>query len=211
MPNETHKKRKIQIETDEPTALPPAEAEAAGEPAAQQPAETPPEERIVALQAALEAEKDGRLRALAELQNFRRRSQEERAQQLLYANERLMSELLPVLEHFQMACEAAEATEETRAVCKGYEMVLGQLLDVLTRFGMTEIPVEPGMAFDPAVHEAVERVVTPEAPEGTIVRVLRKGYRLHERVLRPAQVAVAVAPKEIEHGDEPQSTTHPSS
>jgi molecular chaperone GrpE len=194
--DETHKKRKIHIETDEKAALPPSEGDAAGEAAPEEPAETPPEERIVALQMALEAEKDGRLRALAELQNFRRRSQEERAQQLLYANERLMDELLPVLEHFQMACDAAEATEETRIVCKGYEMVLGQLRDVLTRFGMTEIPVEPGTFFDPAVHEAVERVVTEEPCEGTVVRVLRKGYRLHDRVLRPAQVAVAVAPTE---------------
>lgn len=146
------------------------------------------------LQVALEAERDGRLRALAELQNFRRRSQEERAQQLQYANERLIEELLPVLEHFEMACSAAEATDETRIVCKGYEMVLGQLRDVLMRFGMTEIGVEVGAFFDPAVHEAVERVVAQEPCEGTIVRVLRKGFRLHERVLRPAQVAVAVAP-----------------
>lgn len=152
------------------------------------------EDRLLQLETELAAEQDRRLRALAELQNFRRRTAEERAQQLQYASEQLLSDLIPVIDHFEMATEAADATDETRAVCRGYELILEQLRSVVARHGLTEITAAPGVAFDPLLHEAVERVETPQVPEGTVVRVMRRGYKLHDRVLRPAQVAVASLP-----------------
>jgi molecular chaperone GrpE len=152
------------------------------------------EARLIQLEADLAQEQDRRLRALAELQNYRRRAMEERAQQLQFANERLLADLVPVIDHFEMATEAAEASESARAVCRGYEMILAQLREVAARYGMSELPSEPGSRFDPATHEAVQRVEGADVPDGTIVRVVRKGYALHDRVLRPAQVAVAVQP-----------------
>ena len=149
---------------------------------------------IAALEAEVASEKDARLRALAELQNFRRRSQQERAQQLQYANERLLEDLLPVVDTFEMATEAAETNEQTRIVCKGYEMILEQLREVVARYGVTEIEVAEGEMFDPERHDAIDAIPTAKACEGTVMRMLRKGYVLHERVLRPAQVAVAVRP-----------------
>ncbi|NSW54690.1 MAG: nucleotide exchange factor GrpE [Armatimonadetes bacterium] len=160
--------------------------------AEEQPQEDLPRDRIAELEAQVEAEKDKALRAIAELQNYRRRAQEEAAQRSLYANEGILFDLITVLDHFEMACEAAEANEHTQVVCKGYEMILQQLRDVMSRHGLQIIQAEPGEDFDPNLHEAVEGVPTEESNEGTIVRVLRKGYRLHDRVLRPAQVAVAV-------------------
>ena len=79
-------------------------------------------------------------------------------------------------------------------VCKGYEMILQQLRDVMSRYGLAEIPVPEGSFFDPALHDAVDRIETADLCEGTVMRVLRRGYRLHDRVLRPAQVVVAVRP-----------------
>lgn len=159
--------------------------------------EPTPEEKLAALAGELEAEKDRRLRALAELQNFRRRSQEARAEQLQYANERLLGDLIPVIDHFEMAAAAAEADEQARAVSEGYDMILQQLKEVVGRYGLSEIEAVEGMFFDPDYHEATERIPTKDPSEGTVIRILRKGYKLHDRVLRPVQVAVAVAPKEM--------------
>jgi molecular chaperone GrpE len=119
---------------------------------------------------------------------------EERAQQLQFANERLLGDLIPVMDHFEMATEAADASESARVICRGYEMILAQLKEVAARYGMAEVPAGPGSMFDPATHEAVERVERTDVCDGTIVRVVRKGYALHDRVLRPAHVAVAVPP-----------------
>ena len=148
------------------------------------------------LRAEVEEERDGRLRALAELQNFRRRFEQEQAQRSRFACEGLLTDLIPVLDHFGMATEAAEATDETRIFCKGYEMILQQLRDALARHGLEEIPAVAGMFFDPEYHDAVERVEINSPCEGTVMRIVRKGYKLRDRVLRAVQVAVAVPPEE---------------
>ena len=166
------------------------QAEAAMQPAAPATAE----EQIAALAAELEAERDRALRALAELRNFRRRAQEDRVQQLQYATEAVVRDLIPVLDHFEMAAQAGEATEQTRIICQGYEMILQQLKDVLAGHGLEEIETVEGMFFDPEYHEATARIPTTDPCEGTVMGVVRKGYKLRDRVLRPVQVAVAVAP-----------------
>ena len=155
-------------------------------------------EQVAQLQAALAEAEDGRLRALAEMQNFRRRANQERVQALQYACAPVLSDLIPVLDHFEMATAAAEVSDETRIFCQGYEMILQQLKDALGRHGLEEIPAAEGMFFDPDYHDAVDRVPTEEPCEGTVMRILRKGYRLRDRILRPVQVAVAVRPE----GDE---------
>jgi len=162
-----------------------------------EPQEPPSLEELVAdLQAQLVFEQERALRATADLQNYRRRTQEDYARRMKYACADLLTDLIPVLDHFGMAVAASDVNEHTRMVCKGYEMILQQLTDLAQRYGMEQIEAVEGMFFDPEYHEAVERVQTIDPCEGTVVSIVRNGYKLHERVLRPVQVAVAVAPAE---------------
>jgi len=198
MTNGDNNRRRIHIETDGQETLPEAEETtetATGPVGDAAPTETAPEPELLSevdrLRQELEAEKDGRLRAIAEMANFRRRAQEERAQQLQYANESLLADLIPVLDHFEMATEAGEANAQTAVICKGYEMILQQFRDVCANYGMVEIAAMEGMYFDPEQHEAVDRIPVTDPCEGTVMKVVRKGYKLRDRVLRPVQVAVA--------------------
>ncbi len=136
-----------------------------------------------------EEEHDRHLRAVAELQNYKRRVTQDKALQLQFANEQLLSSLLPVLDHFQMALDHADA--DPTAFAQGVAMILQQLRDITGSFGLEAVPTV-GEYFDPAVHEAVERVETDAACEGSIVGEVRKGYKLNGRLLRAAQVRVAV-------------------
>ncbi len=197
-------KRRIHIETENSDTLPAAEesvvaqnqgAAPPDEDAEMLQPEAEPVDELTALRRELETERDARLRALAEMANYRKRTQEERAQQLQFANEQLLQDLIPVLDHFEMATEHGEANEQTAMLCKGYEMILQQLRDVCATYGMTEIEAMEGMYFDPEQHEAVERIQTQDPCEGTVMKVLRKGYKLRDRVLRPVRVAVAVPPE----------------
>lgn len=152
-----------------------------------------PFERIDELETALENAETKALRARADMQNFRRRMTEETAQRVRYAAEGLMQDLIPVLDHFEMATEAADSNDEARIICKGYEMILQQLREAVAKHGLVEIEAVEGMYFDPEFHEAIERVPTQEVSEGTVMRIIRRGYRYHDRILRPVQVAVAVS------------------
>ncbi len=137
-------------------------------------------------------EHDLYLRAAAELRNYKRRVAQQQAQQMQYAHESLLSQLIPILDHFQLALQAS--TDESAAeMISGVQMVYEQLMNTLEQFGLQ--PIEPvGETFDPQHHEAVERhlVAADDPAVGTVTEVLRPGYRLHQRVLRPAEVKVAV-------------------
>ena len=159
---------------------------------AEAPPETP-EERLAALEQQLAAKHEDFLRAVADLQNFRRRAAEERAQQIQFANEGLLAELLPVLDNFDRATECQLEGDPALNFHRGVCMIREQLYAVLHRFGVEQMTTV-GQAFDPARHEAVERVETTELPEGTVVAEVEAGYTLNGRVLRPAKVKVAVAP-----------------
>lgn len=168
-----------------------AEAEAAG--IAEEVAAEGLAGRVAALEAELAAAKEDHLRAVADLQNFRRRTNEERIQQQQFANEALVSELLPVLDNFGRATGCEVDSDAARNLLKGVCMVEGQLREVLTRFGVQPI-VTTGQLFDPALHEAIERVETTEMAEGTIVGEVEPGYTLNGRLVRAAKVRVAVQP-----------------
>ena len=189
-------RRHIEIQADEPDSLPPAEQPQAEESADSLPqAEAPeaPGDAVARLEQELANEHERYLRAVAELQNFRRRAAEERIQQLQFANETLLADLLPVLDNFERALSHHAETEADEALLQGVRMILGQFRDVFTKFGVAPIPTE-NQAFDPSLHEAVERVETKEAREGTIIEETLKGYTLNGRVLRAAKVKVAVSP-----------------
>ena len=109
---------------------------------------------------------------------------------VLRAGERVLESLLPVLDNMQRALESAERHEEGQLI-KGVEIVSGQLRSVLESHGLDQVPAEPGLPFDPNVHEAVVAQESDEFDEGAIVAVLEPGYLLHGRLLRPARVIVA--------------------
>jgi molecular chaperone GrpE len=139
--------------------------------------------------------RDLHLRAEAELRNFRRRTNEERMQQTQYANQELLAALVTVADHLEMAVQAQQEGQDPGQCMLGVRMTYQQMMDLLRQFGLE--PIEAQGFFDPALHEAVERVETDGEPcEGTIVGQVRKGFRLHDRVIRPAQVRVAVGARE---------------
>jgi molecular chaperone GrpE len=162
--------------------------------------ETPPVEEEVAAEdelAVAQRERDEYLDALqrlkAEFDNYRKRAAREQASFFALANERLVKELLPVLDDLGRALRAAEEHEEA-ALEEGVQLVHRALADLLRREGLAEI--ETNGHFDPHVHEAL--LAQPsEADEGTVIGVVQKGYLLGDRVLRPARVVVA-GPKQEE-------------
>src|SRR5499426_3719024 len=164
-----------------------------------------PEEEIMRLREALETktreaeeQRERYLRAAAEFDNARKRAAREREDYTRYANESLLRELLPVLDNFDRALQAARGEPAAAAVTAGVELIQRELLRVLEKFGVT--PFESvGQPFDPTRHEAVARVHAPGQPDMTVVGEVTRGYLLNGRVLRPAGVTVAMAPDSGPH------------
>ena len=128
------------------------------------------------------------LRLAADFDNYRKRVAREHAALSERANERLLNELLPVLDDLERALEAAAEHEEAKLE-EGVKLVHRSFLALLERHGLSEI--ETNGAFDPHVHEALLAQPAEDAEEGSVLQVLQKGYRLGDRVLRPARVIVA--------------------
>jgi molecular chaperone GrpE len=142
--------------------------------------------------ASVEKQRDDYLDALqrlkAEFDNFRKRTARDHEAMSARANEALLGELLPILDDLERALEAAEQHEEAKLE-DGVRLVHRALADVARKHGLEEI--ETDGAFDPHVHEALLAQPSDEAEPGSVVQVLQKGYRLGDRVLRPARVVVA--------------------
>ncbi len=163
----------------------------------QQPAPGDAAAEIEALRAELETARQeaGELRAAwqrsaADFQNYRRRSEQEREATLGLASESLIRKLLAVVDDFDRALEAMPAAPEQSGWVEGVWLVERKLRALLESEGLT--PIESiGRPFDPREHEAVVHQDTDEAPDGTVIAELQRGYRLRDRVLRPALVAVA--------------------
>ena len=133
---------------------------------------------------------DNYLRAMADLQNFRRRGEEERIRIIRDANERLIKEILPVLDDFDLALDAASKTESYEQLIGGVSAILRKFADTLGKQGVHPIPAV-GEPFNAEVHEAVMLDEESEEPDETVTAELRKGYTLHDRVIRPSLVKVA--------------------
>ena len=140
----------------------------------------------------LAAKYSAAVRQLADLDNARKRIERERREETVRATAHVIEPMLPVLDSFEraLAAHSDPAYEDYR---KGFEIIYRQLLDALKRFGLERIETE-GKPFDPHVHQAVERVESSEHEDGTIVEDVRHGYKLRDRVLRPALVRVAFRP-----------------
>jgi molecular chaperone GrpE len=128
------------------------------------------------------------LRLAADFDNYRKRVAREHLELTARANERLVNELLPVLDDLERALEAAAEHEEAKLE-EGVQLVHRSLASLLQRHGLTEIVTEG--AFDPHVHEALLAQPAEDAEEGSVLQVLQKGYKLGDKVLRPARVIVA--------------------
>ena len=135
-----------------------------------------------------DAFRDRYLRTLADFDNFRKRSEREKADFYKYALAGVLKDLLPVLDNFDRALEHAEEGDDLH---KGVLLIYKQLFAVLEKHGVRTIE-ESGVHFDPNFHEAVVREDDPSVPSHTVTAVLQKGYVLHDRLLRPAMVKVAV-------------------
>ena len=134
--------------------------------------------------------KEAAIRTAADLDNYRKRMARERSEDLRFARAGLIEELLPVFDNFSMGLQMAEQ-EQDSMIYKGMEMVKGQLDDFLSAQGLVEVPAEG--VFDPNLHEAVAEEEKDGAEPGEILFVKRKGYRIHDRLLRAAVVVVAKA------------------
>ena len=138
---------------------------------------------------------DKSLRIYAETENFKKRNMRELSDGIKYASESLIIEMFPALNNFQMALLAAENVPETRNFAVGMEMILKQVMDVMKSRGLEEInPL--GEDFDPYLHHAVITIPSEKCEKERVSKVIRKGYKLHEKVLQPASVEVEVPKKE---------------
>jgi molecular chaperone GrpE len=170
------------------------------EAAAPQPAPPPPlgEAELAALRNERDEYVDALQRLKAEFDNFRKRTAREQADLVTRASERLVRDLLPVLDDLGRALEAAEQHQEAQLE-EGVKLVHRSLADLLKREGLVEIGTEG--RFDPHVHEALLSQPS-DAEEGTVLDVVQRGYKLGERVLRPARVIVAAPAAAAPEGPE---------
>jgi molecular chaperone GrpE len=155
-------------------------------------------EQIAAWQAkAAQADEhwDRLLRAKADLDNYKKRAARERQDAVRFANVALIEKLIPALDSFDMALVAANAGEGggLASLKTGIAMVHGQIKTALAEAGLQEVDAA-GQVFDPQMHEAVSQLESADVPEGHVLQQLRKGYKLHERLIRPATVVVAKKP-----------------
>ncbi len=140
-------------------------------------------------------EKDDRLlRLAADFENYKKRAARERQEYVRLANERLIAELIPILDDLERALAAAEEHQEAQLE-EGVRLVHRSLAGLLERHGIT--PIETEGKFDPHVHEALLSQPS-EADEGSVIDVVQKGYKLGERVVRPARVVIAAPPAQEE-------------
>ena len=193
------KKAEAHAHKSEPAAETPA---AAAEPAAVNlpvAAELTPEqlEELKARAAKADEHWDRLLRTAADLENFKKRAARERIEAAQAAAAALIQKILPVLDHFEMAQTATQTAQDDKlaSLQAGVAMILQQLKNTLAESGLEEIDAR-GKPFDPMWHEAVSQQETADVPEGHVVQQLRKGYRLRDRLLRPATVIVAKKPAE---------------
>ena len=167
----------------------------------------PLDEQVSRLKSALETAQqeaannlDASLRAQAEMANFRRRTDEDRINNAKYSNSRLISNILPVLEELDLAISHTESSAENNVnsngqLLEGIKLIQRKLTGVLESEGVVAIEAV-GLMFNPLEHEAVGTEETTEIDAGYVTEILRPGFRLHDRIIRPAQVMVAMAPKD---------------
>ncbi|WP_428559307.1 MAG: nucleotide exchange factor GrpE [Solidesulfovibrio sp. DCME] len=148
-----------------------------------------PEEEIDRLRAELAAEADRRLRSLAETENLKKRLLKEKEDFQKYATESLVAELLPVLDHLDLALAHGKGLAACKDFVVGVDMTRKAFVDILSRHGVTEFG-QVGEPFSPETHEALGMAANPGLPDDAVAQVVQKGFTLRGRLLRPAKVMV---------------------
>ncbi|HET9735446.1 MAG TPA: nucleotide exchange factor GrpE [Burkholderiales bacterium] len=155
------------------------------------------DELLAEAQTKLDEQREAWLRALADAENARKRAQADIAQARKYAAERIVEDLLQVMDGLEATLGASGASAD--ALRTGVELTQRQLRTAFDRAGVADVNASPGQRFDPHRHQAMAAVESDQEPN-TIVAVLQKGYTLHDRVVRPALVSVAKAKAAVENG-----------
>lgn len=141
-------------------------------------------------QADLDRFRDLALRSQADFENFRKRAAREKEDAVKYSNASFLEKLIPILDNFELGLNAARSSAADSPIIAGMDMVAKQLNDFLLGSGVEPVNGE-GQPFDPNLHEAVAQEASADVPEGVVIRQLRRGYKLRERLLRPATVVVS--------------------
>ena len=152
--------------------------------------------RIAELVAERDAFKDKFMRALADAENSRKRSERDRREAEQYGGSRLARDLLPVFDNMKRAIESIpeESRELNKAVIEGVELTMRELINVFRKHGIEPISPQVGDRFDPQHHEAMFEAPLPGTKAGEIIQVSADGFMLHDRLLRPAKVGVSSNP-----------------
>ena len=190
------KKSKIEIASpEEVTQYAPGSLAQEPEPIATESADQPteePEDELTTLRKQLAEAQDKFLRAKAEAQNIAKRAQHAQLDAVRYGNAELLKSLLPVVDDFERALEAAGDTDQAQPVIEGVRLVYDKLTKLL-KDNAVEVIEAVGKPFDPTEHAAMMQQPTDEHEPGTVIQDVERGYRYHDRVLRPSKVIVAKA------------------
>lgn len=154
-------------------------------------------DEIEQLRAERDDMRDRFMRALADAENARKRSERDRREAEQYGGSKLARDMLPVFDNMKRALEAT--TEQARAqapgLIEGVELTMRELLNIFAKHGITIIAPEIGETFDPQQHQAMFEAPVPDTQAGQIIQVMAEGFLLHDRLLRPAQVGVSSTPR----------------
>jgi molecular chaperone GrpE len=156
----------------------------------QREASSSPDDQLAQARAEADKFRDLALRSQADHENYRKRAVREKEEAVRYANLDLLERLIPILDNFELGLGAARTSAEGGAILSGMEMVARQLADFLKQYGVEAIDAE-GKKFDLHIHEAVAQEASGEVPEGHVIRQLRRGFKLKDRLIRPATVVVS--------------------
>src|SRR6058998_3109447 len=151
------------------------------------------EDPTLSLQADLDRFRDLALRSQADFENYKKRSAREKEDAIKYANSSLLEKLVAIIDNFELGLEAAKGESEQSPIYSGMTLVLKQLKDLLAENGLQPIEAE-GKKFDPNLHEAIAHEPSDQVPEETVLRQVSRGYRIKDRLLRPAKVVVSSGP-----------------
>ena len=149
-----------------------------------------PEDDSEGLQADLDRFRDLALRSQADFENYKKRAAREKEEAIKYANSSLLERLIAIVDNFELGLEAARGEGEKSPIFSGMSMVFKQLSDFLTENGLQPIDAT-GTKFDPNLHEAIAHEPSDDVPEGTVIRQMRRGYKMKDRLLRPSSVVVS--------------------
>lgn len=154
------------------------------------------EDEVELLQAQLDEMRDRFMRALADAENMRKRSERDRREAEQYGGSKLARDMLPVFDNLHRALEAVkeEEKEPNKALLEGVELTMRELLNVFKKHGIDPVQPEVGDTFDPQMHQAMFEAPVPGTKAGEIIQVMTTGFVLHDRLLRPAQVGVSSTP-----------------